>query len=84
MARGTKAAKRGAVVDPWGSFSANPPAGSNQVKFRGGNTSDTHGTPNVGDARVGPNTKGTGKDGMPTARALAGKRKLGVKMPANF
>jgi len=82
MARGTNAAGR--VNDPISVLKPNNTAASNQVRFKNAGSDSNTNTPSVGHARVGPNTQGTGREGVPTAIALSGKRKTNLKLPANY
>lgn len=77
------ATKRAQKNDPVAPLKPRNQPGSNQVKFKE-NAPYPLSTPSVGDAKVGANTQGTGKVGISTTMALASKRRLGIKLPANF
>ena len=85
MALGTKAKQRGAVVDTLANLKFSGSNASNQVQFTqpkikamgpGANRS------NQQQSRT--NDKGTGRVGIESSIALSGKRKINIKLPANF
>lgn len=61
-----------------------PQKASNQAQFTSP-VGKTLTTKDVGNQQQSaPTSKGTGSENVPTAIALAGKRKLAIKVPANF